>query len=295
MEKNLNIAGPQVPGEHCVIPAIGHQSDVAERTDRDRSAKPYREPGFRHDWFLVSELVKRDFKSRYDRSILGMFWCILEPTLTMGLLYAVFSFVFKSAIPNFPLYLISGIVFYQFFTETSSSAMRSIMENTALITKVKVPLWTYPVTRALSSLVNFLFALIPLVVVVVLTRVPLRPTMLLLAYSTVCMLVFALGIGLALAAFAVFFQDVAFLWNFACMLFMYATPIFYPDTILSEGHHFMLYFNPLYHVIHFSRTALNGGIPPASEFAACAVFAMVSITFGMLVFRSLKNKFALSL
>ena len=261
----------------------------------DTDLKPYRKPGFWHDWFLVSELVKRDFKARYDRSILGMFWCVLEPTLTLGLLYAVFSFVFKSAIPNFPLYLISGIVFYQFFNETTTSTMRSIRENQALITKVKVPLWAYPVTRAISSLINFLFALIPLVFVVVLTRVPLRPTMFLIAYSTACMLVFALGVGLVLAALAVFFHDIAFLWGFACMLFMYATPVFYPDSILREGHQYMLYFNPLYHVIHFSRTALNGEVPPTSEFAACAVFAVVALALGMFVFRSLKNKFALSL
>lgn len=253
---------------------------------------PYRKPGFRHDGFLVAELVKRDFKARYDRSVLGMFWCVLEPTLTMALLYAVFSFFFKSAIPNFPLYLISGIVFYQFFTETTSSALRSIRENAALIAKVKVPLWTYPVTRAVSSLVNFLFALIPLFCVVLLTRVPLRPTMLLLLYSTVCMLLFALGVGLLLSALAVFFQDIAFLWGFACMLFMYATPIFYPDTMLLEGHHYMLYFNPLYHIIHFSRTVLNGAVPPFREFAVCALFASVSLAVGLFVFRRLKNRFA---
>ena len=253
---------------------------------------PYRKPGFRHDGFLVAELVKRDFKARYDRSVLGMFWCVLEPTLTMALLYAVFSFFFRSAIPNFPLYLISGIVFYQFFTETTSSALRSIRENAALIAKVKVPLWTYPVTRAVSSLVNFLFALIPLFCVVLLTRVPLRPTMLLLLYSTVCMLLFALGVGLLLSALAVFFQDIAFLWGFACMLFMYATPIFYPDTMLLEGHHYMLYFNPLYHIIHFSRTVLNGAVPPFREFAVCALFASVSLAVGLFVFRRLKNRFA---
>lgn len=256
---------------------------------------PYRKPGFLHDGFLVAELVKRDFKARYDRSVLGMFWCVLEPSLTMGLLYAVFSLFFKSAIPNFPLYLISGIVFYQFFVETTSSSMRSIRENAALIAKVRVPLWTYPVTRAISSLVNFLFALVPLFAVVLLTRVPIRPTMVLLVYSTACMLLFSLGVGLSLAALAVFFQDVAFLWGFACMLCMYGTPIFYPEEILMEGHHWMVYFNPIYHAIHFSRLVLNGSVPPATEFAACALFAIVSVTTGMLVFRSLKNKFALAL
>lgn len=260
-----------------------------------RAVSPYRKPGFFHDWFLVSELVKRDFKARYDRSVLGMFWCVLQPTLTMGLLYAVFSVFFKSAIPNFPLYLISGIVFYQFFVETTTTAMRSIQENAGLITKVNVPLWTYPVTRAISSLVNFLFAMIPLFAVVWLTHVPFRATMLLLLYSTVCMLLFSLGVGLVLASLAVFFHDVNFLWGFACTLFMYATPVFYPETALSGGHRWMVYFNPLYHIIHFSRAALNGTVPPAEEFAACALFALVSLAVGLLVFRSLKNKFALAL
>ena len=109
---------------------------------------PYRKPGFAHDGFLVVELVKRDFKSRYDRSILGMFWCVLEPTLTMGLLYAVFSLFFKSAIPNFPLYLISGIVFYQFFVQITSTSLNAVRENADLIAKVRVPLRTHPVTCA---------------------------------------------------------------------------------------------------------------------------------------------------
>lgn len=260
-----------------------------------QSPSPYRKPGFSHDGFLVTELVKRDFKARYDRSVLGMFWCILQPTLTMGLLYAVFSLFFQRDIPNFPLYLISGIVFYQFFVETTTSAMHSIQENAALIAKVKVPLWTYPVTRAVSSLVNFLFALVPLFVVVLLTHVPLRPAMLLLFYSTACMLFFSLGIGLFLAALAVFFHDMKFLWGFACMLCMYGTPIFYPEDILMRGHHWMVYFNPLYHLIHFSRAALNGMVPTTKEFAACALFALVSFFAGTLLFRSLKNRFALAL
>ena len=76
---------------------------------------------------------------------------------------------------------------------------------------------------------------------------------------------------------------------------MYATPVFYPDTMLMEGHRYLLTLNPLYHIIHFSRTALNGAVPPASEFAVCALCALLSLALGMFVFRSLKNKFALSL
>ena len=79
------------------------------------------------------------------------------------------------------------------------------------------------------------------------------------------------------------------------MLFMYATPIFYPEEVLMRGHHWMVYFNPLYHMVHFSRVALGGGVPSAEEFAACALFAAVSFVLGLTSFRALKNKFALAL
>ena len=99
----------------------------------------------------------------------------------------------------------------------------------------------------------------------------------------------------ALAALAVFFRDVIHLWGVVITAWTYATPIFYPEEVLMRGHHWMIYFNPIYHVVHFSRLVLNGSVPPATEFAACAIFAVLSIVAGTLVFRSLKNKFALAL
>lgn len=251
------------------------------------------ERGWRHSWFLITELVKRDFKSRYNRSVLGMLWCLLQPTLTTALLYFVFAFFFKHSIENFPVYLITGTVFYQFFTETTTTAMQSIQANSALIAKVRIPLWTYPVTRAVSSLVNFALALVPLMAVVLITRTPLRPAALLLAYSTLTMLAFALGVGFFLSSMAVLFHDVVFLWRFACRLALYATPIFYPDTmLLQSGGQTMLYLNPLYHYIHFSRTLLiQGAVPDWKEFAACALFAALSLAVGVWVFHAQKNKF----
>ena len=116
------------------------------------------ESGWDHSWFLITELVKRDFKSRYNRSVLGMLWCLLQPTLTTGLLYFVFAFFFKHSIENFPVYLITGTVFYQFFTETTTTAMQSIQANSSqatavvslymvsLIVKCKVTMLSQPVT-----------------------------------------------------------------------------------------------------------------------------------------------------
>lgn len=251
------------------------------------------ERGWGHSWFLITELVKRDFKSRYNRSVLGMLWCLLQPTLTMALLYFVFSFFFKSRIENFPVYLITGTVFYQFFTETTTTAMLSLQANATLIAKVKIPLWAYPVTRAVASLVNFALALVPLMAVVLVTRTPLRAPAWLLAYSTLTMMAFSLGMGFCLSSMAVLFHDVVFLWRFACQLAMYATPIFYPDTmLLQSGAQTMLYLNPLYHYIHFSRTLLiQGTVPDGKEFAACALFAALALAGGVWVFHALKNKF----
>jgi ABC-2 type transport system permease protein len=222
-----------------------------------------------------------------------MLWCLLQPTLTMALLYFVFSYFFKNRIENFPVYLITGTVFYQFFTETTTTAMQSIQANSGLIAKVKIPLWTYPATRAVASLVNFGLALVPLMAVVLATRTPLRAPAWLLAYSTLTMLGFAMGVGFFLSSLAVLFHDMVFLWRFACQLAMYATPIFYPDTMLMQsGGQLMLYVNPLYHYIHFSRTLLiEGAVPEWQEFAACALFAVVALGAGVWVFHSLKNKF----
>lgn len=251
------------------------------------------ESGLRHSWSLITELVKRDFKVRYNRSVLGMLWCLLQPTLTMALLYFVFSLFFKSSIENFPVYLITGTVFYQFFTETTTSAMLSIQANSALIAKVKIPLWSYPVTQAVASLVNFSLALVPLLAVVLATRTPLRPPALLLAYSTLTMLAFSLGVGFFLSSMAVLFHDVVFLWRFACQLAIYATPVFYPDTLLMQsGGQLMLYVNPLYHYIHFSRVLLiDGAVPDWKEFVACAVFGVAALIGGVWVFHAQKNKF----
>ena len=224
--------------------------------------------------------------------MLGMFWCLLQPTLTMALLYFVFSVFFRSSVPNFPLYLISGIVMYQFFTESTSSAMLAIRANSGLVTKINIPMWIYPATRAVSALVNFGFSLVPLFVVMVMTKTSVRFPAVFLPYGMAMLLFFNLGVGMMLSALVVFFHDIEFLWGFACLVLMYATPVFYPDTLLSPSHQFMLYFNPLYHFIHFTRTILiDGAVPPLREFLACGLFAALSMGAGISFFSKLKQHF----
>lgn len=140
--------------------------------------------------FLIRQLVSRDFKTKYKRSALGMAWSFLNPLLTMSVQYVVFSTLFKSDVPNYPVYLLSGIVFFNFFSEAISMGMTSITGNASLIKKVYMPKYIYPVSRILSSLVNFALAIIPLLLVMLITGTAFTPALLLLIFDMLCLLGF---------------------------------------------------------------------------------------------------------
>lgn len=251
---------------------------------------------FSHYKFLIKQLVSRDFKTKYKRSVLGVLWSFLNPLLTMSVQYIVFSTLFRSDIPNFALYLLSGIVCFNFFSEATSMALTSIVGNASLITKVYVPKYIYPLTRVMSSVINFLLALIPLFAVMFLTGTPVRRSILLLPFGIICLFMFSLGIGLILASLMVFFRDMQFLWGVLSMLWMYLTPIFYPETIIPANILPFLRCNPLYHIIRFVRTILMDGISPEPmAYLLMLVASFVPLTIGALVFKKTQDRFVLNI
>ena len=246
--------------------------------------------------YLLRQLISRDFKTKYKRSILGVFWSFLNPLLSMLVQYIVFSALFKSDIPNFALYLLIGIVCFNFFSEAATMALTSIVGNASLITKVYVPKYIYPVSRVLSSTVNLLLSLLPLFAVMILTGAPINYAILLLPFGLFCLISFSLGVGLCLATAMVFFRDTQFLWGVVSMLWMYATPIIYPETIIPEK--FMLIFkcNPLYHIVRFIRIIMMDGISPEPKaYILCLIVSLVPLLIGLFVFKKHQDKFVLNL
>lgn len=244
--------------------------------------------------FLIQQLVSRDFKTKYKRSVLGIIWSFLNPLLTMLVQYVVFSTIFKSDIPNFPVYLLTGIVLFNFFNESCGMGITSILGNTSLINKVYVPKYIYPVTRVLSSSINMLFSMVPLLLVILLTRTAITPAILLLPFSLACLICFCTGMVLVLSASMVFFRDTQFLWNVLSMIWMYATPIFYPESIIPARFLAIYKLNPLYHFIRFARTVIMDGISPEPKaYLICLVFAVGSLVIGGLIFRKMQDKFVL--
>ena len=246
--------------------------------------------------FLIRQLVGRDFKTKYKRSVLGVFWSFLNPLLMMLVQFIVFSTIFRSDIPNFASYLIIGTVMFNFFSESCSMTLLSIIGNAGLITKVYMPKYIYPLTRTLSSVINLAISLIPLMLVCLATSVHFTKAAVLSLYFFICLVIFCLGLGMFLATSMVFFRDTQFLWGVLSMMWMYATPIFYPETILPDNLKFIFHLNPLYHFLQNARMCiLNGLSPEPVVYFRCMMIALAMLLLGSWVFKQNQDKFVLYL
>lgn len=246
--------------------------------------------------FLIRQLVSRDFKVKYKRSILGYCWSFLNPLLTMLVQYIVFSTIFRSGIENYPVYLLSGNIIFSFFTDAVGQGLMSIIGNASLITKVYVPKYIYPATKVMSCSINLFISLIPLLLVTLLTGGRLNLTLLLLPYALVCLLIFCMGMVLLLSAANVFFRDVQYLWGIVSLVWMYATPIFYPAEIIPDNLRFIQTINPMFHIIKFFRAILIDGVSPSPiVYLTCFIGAIVTLAVGATVFKKTQGKFVLYL
>ena len=210
--------------------------------------------------------------------------------------YFVFSTVFKSDIPNFAAYLIIGTVMFNFLSESCGMALNSILGNASLITKVYMPKYIYPLTRTMSSVVNLVISLIPMLMVCLITGVRLQKSFILAAFFFVCLIIFCLGIGMLLATSMVFFRDTQFLWGVLSMMWMYATPIFYPETIIPHKFLPVLHLNPLYHFLRAARVCIINGVSPEPIiYFQCILIALGTLLVGAAVFYKNQDKFVLYL
>lgn len=243
---------------------------------------------------LVYELVLRDIKVRYRRSVLGLLWTMLTPILTMLVLTIIFSGLFQRDIDNYVVYLLSGNILFSFFNESTSAGMRSILDGSSLINKVYIPKCLFPIARALSSAVNLFFAIIALLVVMLVTGTQFHFSLLLIPVAVAYLFMFSTGIGMILSSYVIFFRDIAHIYGVIILLWMYATPIFYPETLIKEVSPFLLQINPMYHFIDYFRSlVLLGKVPGLPENLICFGIGFLVLFLGFLVITRKQNKFIL--
>ncbi len=250
---------------------------------------------FQHNMFVLESLVTKDFKLKYRRSVLGILWSVLNPLLMMCVLAAVFSYMFRFSIENFPLYLILGQILFDFMNRSTSQAMSSIIEAQSLIKKVRIEKMVFPLEKTMFELVNFAISLVAVACVMVYFHVvPSIHALWGVPLITLLVFIFSAGLGLLISALSVFFRDVMHLWGVVLTAWTYATPLFYPVDLLSGTMRMLMEWNPMYHYVTMFRDFMMWNtVPGLRELALGVVMAVVTFAIGFVVFRKNENKFIL--
>lgn len=244
--------------------------------------------------FLLQQLVSRDFKVKYKRSVLGIVWSLLYPVLTMAVMAIVFSNVFKMSTPgvSYLAYLLSGLIMFNYFSEASNLAMSSVVGSFSLLNKIYIPKYIFPLSKCLFVGINFLLTLIPFYVVLIATGTGVNIFHVMLPYAFICLFMFTLGMGFILSAVSVFLRDMFYIYGIIVMLWTYLTPIMYDIKLISEQLQPWLKLNPMYHYVNFVREiVLYGRIPQPFTWATCAISSIVVLLIGVLVFKKTQDKF----
>lgn len=249
---------------------------------------------WKHNSFVLTTLVSKDFKLKYRRSVLGVLWSVLNPLLMMLVLSAVFSFMFRFSIENFPLYLILGNILFTMMANSTSAAMTSIIEAAPLIKKIRVEKLVFPLEKVIFELVNFAISLIAVALVMAYYQVGPTSNLVFLPLLLIYMIIFCTGLGLLLSALAVFFRDTVHLWGVIITAWTYATPLFYPADMLEGWMQQIMMFNPMYHYVTYFRDIMMWNINPGGmENLVCLGMAVATFAVGLLVFRKSERKFIL--
>jgi len=208
----------------------------------------------------------------------------------------IFAFIFKRAIPNFPVYYLIGRIAFMFFQTGTTGAMKSIIGNANILKTVYVPKYLYALANVLSAFVTFLLSLIILFAVMVLTNVQFTIYVIFASLPVLILIILTIGVGLILATVTVFFRDMEHLWGVFTMILMYASAIFYPASIIPEKYQIILTINPIYAIISCLRSVLlDGQLYDPATLLFAAASAIISLVVGMAIFYKYQNKFLLYL
>ena len=243
---------------------------------------------------LLSELVKRDIKIKYRRSILGYLWSVLNPLLLMVVMSIVFSYMFRFDIENYTIYLLTGQLIYNFYSDATNMSMSSIIWSGGLIGKVYIPKYILPLARTLSSFVNMMFSLIALILMLIITKTPVTPAIFMFPVPLFYLLLICIGMGLILSVLAVYFRDIVHLYGVFLVALTYLTPIFYPISAVPKYALNILKMNPLFYVLNmFRNIIMYGNIPSLQDNFVCFAWGFILIVIGLYIFRKKQDDFVL--
>jgi ABC-2 type transport system permease protein len=273
---------------------------VADRVDRDvRRYSADHFTSLREEWqdivrhgHLLYNLVYRDLTVRYKRSVIGFLWTMLNPLLLMIIFVVIFSTLFRFAVPHYETYFLSEFLPWTFFAQTTVSSMLSMSWNGSLMKRVRVPKSIFTLATTLSGMVNLLLSYVPLLLIMAILGVPIRPAILFLPISFIIVAIFTFGVSLALSAVAVYFVDVREMYQVGLTALMYMCPIIYPISIVPARFRSIIAMNPLVYLFQILRDPVYYGRMPSPELIGITLaLSGVSLLGGWLLFRRLSPGF----
>ena len=251
------------------------------------------------DRYILQQLVTKDFKLRYRRSVLGVVWSVLNPLLMMIIMSFVFQYFLRSNLEHYSLYLIVGNITFALMNDATNGGLRSIIDASSLLKKVKVDRWVFPVQKVFSAAVNFAFSLIAVAIVMVFNGVMPTIHVLWFVVGLVLVMLFSIGIGLFIGALAVFFRDMIHLWSVVLTAWTYLPPIFWDLSLLTNSNAprivvWIVKANPMYNYLEIMRSAfVYQNNPSVTVLALAAIWAVIALVIGIAVFKKTEHKFIL--
>lgn len=244
--------------------------------------------------YLLKNLILKDIKLKYRRSILGILWSVLNPLLMMIVISAVFSSIFKVSVENFPIYYLTGSTLFNMLSETTSTSMMAILDSKSLIKKIYIPKYIFPLEKCIFGFINFLFSMIAVTIMYIIFGYPVHITVLMFPIPVFYTFVFSVGLGLILSTISVFFRDIVHLYSVLLTAWNYFTPIVYPYAMLSDKIKMLMHLNPMfYYVTYFRDILMYNRVPGIKTNLICVSIAFVTLIIGLLFFKRKQDKFIL--
>ncbi len=242
--------------------------------------------------FLFEELVKRDFKKKYKRTVLGMAWSILSPLLTLLVMKLVFTQFFGRTMAHYTTYLFCGNLIFSYFNEATSQGMSSLMGNAGIFSKVNVPKYLFLFSKNVQTLINFGLTLIVFFVFCVLDNITFTWKVILLIYPIALLVLFNIGVGLILSALFVFFRDIQYLWSVFTQLLMYMSAIFYTIDGYSQTVQNIFLLNPVYLFIrYFRKIVIEATVPTPAFHLLMLADVVIVLGLGCFMYKKYNHRF----
>lgn len=242
--------------------------------------------------FLFEELVKRDFKRKYKRTILGVGWSLLSPLLTLLVMRLIFTQFFGRNTPHYTIYIFCGNVVWTYFSEATKSGMQALMENAKIFSKVNVPKYLFLLSKNVQAFINFLLTLIILFIFVAFDNLAFTWKFVCLLYPICMLILFNIGVGFILSALFVFFRDTQYLYDVFLRLLMYLSAIFYTIDKYSPMARNLFLLNPVYLFIrYFRKIVIEATIPTIWFHLLMLADVVIVLGIGCWIYKKYNTRF----